>query len=95
MPRLTTRITEILTTHQDVDLGVEGERSWLAAFLAAAAEEHYRPVIKSSEHLMELLDKHGHEIVVLDAHNGAWQTYYDVDDGVYPGILLWSPGAGA
>lgn len=65
--RLTDRITEILTTHQDVDLGVEGERSWLAAFLAAAAaREALKPVwevIERYENLLNPWDDVGFEIL--------------------------------
>lgn len=61
--------------------------------LANAAIAAYRQAcrIETREHLAEVVDRLGHEIVVLDATGNAWQGVYDMEDEHLPAWLLWSP----
>ena len=48
--------------------------------------------IDTPDELAEYIDQHGHNVVLLDAHGGAVQLFYDLDPDQYPAIVLWTPG---
>lgn len=112
---LTRRITEILTEHmgwlanngfgsycrcdQDFE-SLREHRIHVAALIAAAAQEHYRPVIETVEQLDALPDG---SVYVSDSHQetpetkvqGCWYAPllakpFEPD---LPGTVVWSPGA--
>lgn len=85
----------------------EDHATHVAAILAAAAEQHYRPRVET----VEQLDALPSDAVVLDEQGWAWQRHTDPDVGVWipaafnstdlvddemtpelPAVLLWSPG---
>lgn len=92
----TARITEIVAAH----CGRFASLDTLAAQLAKAAEEHYRPRIETVEALNALPDgtfvrsAYG-EIMEHRRGKGWWR--YGADPGLpleLPAVVLWSPGAG-
>ena len=119
-PSLTDRITEILLSPVEgsggtpLYLGINGHRLGdrgfayihYAALIAAATEEHYRPLVDAVEQLNELPDF----AVLRDAVGNIWEKEHHADQGPWwrtsgpvegedaaavrlPAVVLWSPGA--
>ncbi|AID58865.1 hypothetical protein PBI_GAIA_45 [Mycobacterium phage Gaia] len=57
-----------------------------------AAEWHKSRTIENADELAELIDRYGHEVVLLDAHGGACQGSYDFDPDQFPARVLHLPG---
>lgn len=47
--------------------------------------------IENADHLAEVVDRYGHEIVIVDAGGGACQSFYDFDPEQFPARLVWIP----
>ena len=74
----------------DTSTRVDGVVTFLGLADAAIAAYQQACIIETADHLAELVDTHGHEIVVLDAEGGACQGFYDFDADQFPATLLWT-----
>lgn len=97
VPPLVDRITEIL--REQFPLNGNDVHAHVADLIAAAAQEHYRPVIDTVEQLDALVE----DTVILDACGAAgrkvlevwwWTGTSDPFEPALPVIVVWSPGAG-
>lgn len=120
MPDFTARITKILRENR-ITIDTEQEmwavgQMWfryrsdaeahVAALVAEAAEQHYRPRIKNAEQLMALpsttVIKTEGGSIACRFHDGIHGVVFGDDrpfkwsclESELPGFLLWSPGAG-
>jgi hypothetical protein len=71
---------------------VRTAREWSehVAEVQREAERRAR-TIETVDHLAELIDRYGHEIVIVDALDGACQGFYDFDPEQFPATLVWRP----